>query len=46
MDISTLSSYPWILAPGFAIFITVICFNLLSDGLRDCFDPKSFVGKL
>ncbi len=46
MDISTLSSYPWILAPGFLIFITVICFNLLSDGLRDCFDPKSFVGKL
>jgi peptide/nickel transport system permease protein len=45
MDMSTLSSYPWILAPGFVIFITVICFNLLSDGLRDSFDPKSFMGK-
>jgi peptide/nickel transport system permease protein len=41
MDISVLSSYPWILAPGFLIFITVVSFNLLGDGLRDCFDPRS-----
>ncbi|MBR3349292.1 MAG: ABC transporter permease subunit [Solobacterium sp.] len=26
--------------PGLAIFITVLCFNLLGDGLRDALDPK------
>jgi peptide/nickel transport system permease protein len=25
--------------PGFAIVLTVICFNLIGDGLRDAFDP-------
>jgi peptide/nickel transport system permease protein len=27
--------------PGLAIFITVLGFNLMGDGLRDVFDPKS-----
>lgn len=27
--------------PGMAIFITVLAFNLLGDGLRDALDPKS-----
>ncbi|MEV4109675.1 ABC transporter permease [Nonomuraea sp. NPDC049695] len=27
--------------PGLAIFITVLAFNLLGDGLRDAFDPKA-----
>ena len=26
--------------PGMAIFVTVLSFNLLGDGLRDAFDPK------
>jgi peptide/nickel transport system permease protein len=26
--------------PGLAIVITVICFNLLGDGLRDALDPR------
>jgi peptide/nickel transport system permease protein len=31
---------PWLsLAPGFAIFLTVLGFNMLGDGLRDAFDP-------
>jgi peptide/nickel transport system permease protein len=32
----------WWLAvfPGFAIFITVTCFNLVGEGLRDALDPK------
>lgn len=32
----------WWLAvfPGFAIFITVACFNFIGDGLRDALDPK------
>lgn len=28
------------LFPGLAIFVTVLCFNLLGDGLRDALDPK------
>lgn len=32
---------PWmVLAPGFAIFLTVMVFNLLGDTLRDYMDPK------
>ncbi len=32
---------PWLaLAPGVALFITVLGLNLLGDGLRDAFDPK------
>ncbi len=30
----------WMLAPGIAIFTTVICFNLLGDVLRDIVDPR------
>jgi peptide/nickel transport system permease protein len=33
--------YPWLLAPGAAIFITVLAFNFLGDGLRDAADTKS-----
>ncbi|MEG9884201.1 MAG: ABC transporter permease subunit [Hyphomicrobiales bacterium] len=28
------------LFPGLAIFITVLCFNILGDGLHDALDPK------
>ena len=32
---------PWLaLGPGFAIFITVLGFNLFGDGLRDALDPR------
>ena len=30
----------WLLSPGFAIFATVLAFNLLGDVLRDIADPK------
>ncbi len=35
-------SIAWWIAtfPGVAIFVTVLAFNLLGDGLRDAFDPK------
>jgi peptide/nickel transport system permease protein len=34
------NSDPWMLyLPGFAILITVLCFNLIGDGLRDALDP-------
>lgn len=38
---SMLQTSPWvILAPGFAIFITVMIFNLLGDTVRDVLDPR------
>ena len=30
----------WLLTPGFAIFVTVIAYNVLGDVLRDIVDPK------
>lgn len=39
---SMLQTSPWvILAPGSAIFISVVIFNMLGDTLRDIIDPKS-----
>jgi peptide/nickel transport system permease protein len=36
-----LTQAPWMAVfPGLAIFVTVLAFNLLGDGLRDAFDPK------
>jgi peptide/nickel transport system permease protein len=36
-----LEQAPWMaLWPGIAIFLVVIGFNLLGDGLRDAFDPR------
>jgi peptide/nickel transport system permease protein len=35
-------SQPWLMVwPGFAILLTTLAFNLLGDGLRDAFDPRS-----
>jgi peptide/nickel transport system permease protein len=34
-------NYPWLFAPGAAIFVTVLAFNFLGDGLRDAADTKS-----
>jgi peptide/nickel transport system permease protein len=31
----------WIYIPGLFILISVLCWNLLGDGVRDAFDPKS-----
>ena len=37
-----LQTAPWLaLAPGIIIFVTVLAFNLLGDGLRDALDPRS-----
>ncbi len=39
--ISTFQIDPeFLIVPGTAIFITVLAFNLLGDGLRDAFDPR------
>lgn len=39
MDIAQIRFHPWVLIPGVLIFITVMAFNYLGDGLRDAFDP-------
>ena len=34
---------PWLLTPGFLIFVAVLSFNLIGDTIRDVLDPKSKV---
>jgi peptide/nickel transport system permease protein len=36
------TSQPWLMLwPGLAVILTTLAFNLLGDGLRDAFDPRS-----
>lgn len=37
----TFTSRPWMLLPGLFIFIAVLAFNFIGDGLRDALDPKA-----
>lgn len=37
---SSITDRPWMLIPGFYIVFTVMCYQLLGDGLRDAFDPR------
>ncbi|VAX35387.1 Oligopeptide transport system permease protein OppC (TC 3.A.1.5.1) [hydrothermal vent metagenome] len=39
MSIVRIKFAPWILWPAAFIFITVICFNVIGNALRDCLDP-------
>ena len=32
---------PWLLTPGFLIFVAVLAFNVIGDTIRDVLDPKS-----
>jgi peptide/nickel transport system permease protein len=44
-SIRALTTFPWLLlAPGAAIFLTVMGFNFLGDGLRDALDPRRVSG--
>jgi peptide/nickel transport system permease protein len=44
-SLRVLSSFPWLLwAPGVAIFLTVLAWNFLGDGLRDALDPRKVQG--
>ena len=33
---------PWLLTPGYLIFVTILSFNLIGDTIRDVLDPKSY----
>lgn len=40
--VAPISTYPWLVAaPGLAVFVTVLAFSLLGDGLRDVLDPRT-----
>lgn len=36
-----LNDFPWVLIPGAFIFVTVMAWNFLGDGLRDATDPRT-----
>jgi peptide/nickel transport system permease protein len=41
VDLTVLDRQPWLaFFPGFAIFLTSLCFNFIGDGLRDALDPR------
>ena len=36
-----ITSRPWLLTPGFLIFVAVLAFNVIGDTIRDVLDPNS-----
>jgi len=43
-NIRVLKSFPWMLIPGFFIFIVVLAYNFLGDGLADALNPRKVTG--
>lgn len=41
LNLSALARYPWLLIPGFFIFITVLSYSFFGDGVRDALDPRA-----
>ncbi len=35
------NQFPWVLIPGFLIFLAILAWNFLGDGIRDAVDPRS-----
>ena len=40
-NVQSIAQFPWILAPGVFIFLTIMSFNFLGDYLRDILDPRT-----
>ncbi|MEZ4432693.1 MAG: ABC transporter permease [bacterium] len=40
-NVTYLTDYRWVVTPGYFIFVAVMAFNFLGDGLRDAADPRS-----
>lgn len=38
-----MNDFPWVLIPGVFIFVAVMAWNFLGDGLRDAADPRTLV---
>jgi peptide/nickel transport system permease protein len=43
-SVRVLRSFPWMLVPGLFIFITVLAYNFLGDGLADALNPRKVLG--
>lgn len=43
-SVRVLTAFPWMLVPGFFIFITVLAYNFLGDGLADALNPRKVLG--
>ena len=41
LNLTSLTRYPWLLIPGFFIFITVLSYSFFGDGVRDALDPRA-----
>ena len=39
-NLRVLQQFTWLLAPGFVLFLVVLAYNFLGDGLRDALDPR------
>ena len=38
-NINVVALYPWLMLPVVPVFVVVLSFNFLGDGLRDAADP-------
>src|SRR5262245_10312202 len=38
-QVQVVTTYPWLMIPGLAVVVAVLCFNFLADGMRDAADP-------
>lgn len=36
-----ITDFPWVLVPGFMIFLAILAWNFFGDGIRDAVDPRS-----
>jgi peptide/nickel transport system permease protein len=43
-SVRVLRSFPWMLIPGVFIFVTVLAYNFLGDGLADALNPRKVLG--
>ena len=41
LNLTALTRYPWLLVPGFFIFLTVLSYSFFGDGVRDALDPRA-----
>lgn len=42
LNIVRITFSPWILWPALFIFLTILCFNIIGDALRDLWDPTCY----
>lgn len=40
-NVRNLTDFSWVVTPGFFIFVAVMAFNFVGDGLRDAADPRT-----